>query len=54
MQVVERMPETSSMEEISQELALLAKIEKGLADAEDGRTQPHEAAERLVYRWSSK
>ena len=41
-QAVEQIPENASVEDAMERLVFLAKIERGLADAEAGRTLSHE------------
>ena len=41
-QAVEQLPENASVEDAMERLVFLAKIERGLADAEAGRTLSHE------------
>ena len=39
---VEGLPEDATIEDAMERLYFLAKVERGLADAEAGRTVPHE------------
>jgi predicted transcriptional regulator len=42
-QIIERLPEQVTWDDIMYELYVKQKIEEGLADIEAGRTVPHEA-----------
>lgn len=42
-QIIERLPEQATWDDIMYELYVKQKIEEGLADIEAGRTIPHEA-----------
>ncbi len=46
--------ETLTLDEISDEVALLAAIRKGEEAAEAGRVTPHEEVRRMVASWSTK
>ena len=52
--VLDRMPESSSLEEISEEIAILAAIRHGQADIDAGRFVSHEEAKRRSASWISK
>lgn len=48
-EAIRSLPEDASLEEAMERLLFLAKIEKGLADAEDGRTfSTDEVRQRLA------
>ena len=42
LQVIERLPDQASWDDIMYELYVKQKIEEGLADVEAGRTIPHD------------
>src|SRR5438874_2024910 len=44
---LDRMPETATLQEISEQLAILAGIRKGERDADEGRVVSHEEAKRM-------
>lgn len=54
IEAVRSLPETLTLDEISEEIALLAAIRKGEEAAEAGRITPHEEVRRMVASWSSK
>jgi len=50
--IVEHLPDDSSYDEILHELAFARMIERGLADAREGRTFEHEEIRRRARSWS--
>jgi predicted transcriptional regulator len=54
MEAVESMGEEKTFEEILEELAMLASLRRGLADADAGRVVTHEEMKRRVAQWTSK
>ena len=48
------MPEAASLQEISQEMAILAAIRLGEAAAEAGRVLTHEEVKRRSVVWTSR
>jgi predicted transcriptional regulator len=48
-----RLPENASLEEITEELCMMAAIRRGRADVAAGRTKTHEDAEHLLESWAS-
>jgi predicted transcriptional regulator len=48
-----RLPEAASLEEITEELHIMASIRRGRADIAAGRSQSHEEVERLVESWAT-
>lgn len=51
---LDQMPETITLQEISEEVAILAAIRRGEAAADAGRTISHEEMERRSAQWISK
>jgi predicted transcriptional regulator len=49
-----RMPESASLEQISEELAILAAIRKGERAAAEGRVASHEEVIRRSAAWTGK
>jgi predicted transcriptional regulator len=47
-EAAERLPETASVEEALERVLFLAKIDRGRADVEAGRTVPHEDVKRRL------
>ena len=55
LQTVKRLPANASIEDAMEKLLFLAKVEKGLNQAEAGRTIPHDRVkERMQNRLSSQ
>lgn len=50
-EVIARMPEDATFEDIQYHLYVLACIERGERDIADGKTLSHEEAERRLARW---
>jgi predicted transcriptional regulator len=48
-----RLPEGVSLEEITEELRIMASIRGGRADIAAGRSKSHEEVERLVESWAT-
>ena len=53
MDALQRLPEDASLEEISEELRIMASIRRGRADVAAGRTKTQEEAERLLESWAT-
>ena len=49
--LIERQPDDSSREEIVRELAFHVMVERGLADADAGRTITNAEVERRIRSW---
>lgn len=49
-----RLPENASLEEITEELRIMAAIRRGRADIVAGRTKTHEEAEQIVASWANE
>ena len=49
-----RMPESATLEEISEEMAILAAIRRGEAAADAGRTLTHEEVKQRSASWTVK
>lgn len=52
LQTIEELPDDSSYEEILRELAFARMVERGLADADAGRTISHEEMGRRIASWA--
>jgi len=48
-----RLPENASLDEITEELRIMAAIRRGRADVAAGRTKTHQEAKELVESWAS-
>jgi predicted transcriptional regulator len=52
LQLVHDQPEDSSYDEILRELAFARMVDRGLADAENGRTISHEEMKTRISSWA--
>ena len=50
LQVVERLPDTATLEDAIERLCFLAKVEEGLRQSDAGETVPHAEAIRQIRR----
>ncbi|MHB1422945.1 MAG: hypothetical protein ACYC3I_07085 [Gemmataceae bacterium] len=51
---LQRMPESATLDEISEELAILAAIRRGEAAADAGRTLAHAEVKKRSASWTGK
>ena len=51
LQLVERLDDDVSFEDIIYQLYVLEKIQRGLKDAQEGRVVSHEEAKQRLSRW---
>ena len=54
IEAIRQLPELVSFEEIAEEIAILAAIQKGELDADAGRTVPHDEVKKRLTSWISK
>lgn len=52
IQAIEELPDDSSYDQILRELAFARMVERGLADAEAGRSISHEEMGRRIESWA--
>ena len=52
LQLVQDQPEDSSYDEILRELAFARMVDRGLADAQSGRTISHEEMKARISSWA--
>ena len=50
LQVVERLPDTATLEDAIERLCFLAKVEEGLRQSDTGETVPHAEAVRQLCK----
>jgi predicted transcriptional regulator len=50
LQVVERLPDTATLEDAIERLCFLAKVEEGFRQSDAGETVPHTEAVRQIRR----
>ena len=49
-QLLDKLPDDCTLEDILYHLYVIQKVEQGLADVKDGRTIPHEEVEQALRR----
>ena len=54
IEAVRKLPETATIDDISEEVAILAAIRRGEKAADAGRVVPHDEVKRRVAAWKSK
>ena len=54
IEAVRRMPEAANLEQISEEIAILAAIRRGEEAADAGRVTPHDEVRKKLASWTSK
>lgn len=52
IQLIEKMPDDCTVEDILYELYLKQKVDKGLQDIKEGRVVKHEEVEQRMSKWS--
>jgi len=50
---LQRLPENATLEEITEELQIMAAVRRGRADVAAGRTKSHEEAQDLLESWAT-
>ena len=53
LDALQRLPETATLEEITEELRIMASVRRGRADIAAGRIKTQEEAERLLESWAT-
>jgi predicted transcriptional regulator len=53
LDALERLPEGASLDEITEELRIMAAIRRGRKDIAAGRTKTHQEVEQLVESWAT-
>lgn len=51
LQAIQSLPADASYEDAMERLLFLAKVERGLAQADAGKTIPHEKVKQKMKRW---
>ncbi len=52
IQLIEKMPDDCTVEDILYELYLKQEVDKGLQDIKEGRVVKHEEVEQRMSKWS--
>lgn len=53
LDALQRLPENASLEEIAEELRIMAAVRRGRNDVAAGRAKPHEEVQRIMESWAS-
>lgn len=53
LDALRRLPENASLEEITEELRIMAAIRRGREDVAAGRAKSHEETEQMLESWAS-
>lgn len=53
IEIIGRQPDDSSYDEILRELAFARMVQRGIADADAGRTVSHEEVKRKIESWQT-
>ena len=53
MDALKRLPENASLDEIAEELRIMASIRVGRSDVAAGRARPQREVERMLESWAS-
>jgi predicted transcriptional regulator len=53
LDALQRLPETASLDEITEELHIMASVRRGRADIGTGRMKTQEEADRLLESWAT-
>jgi predicted transcriptional regulator len=51
LQAIRSLPRDASIEDAMEKILFLAKVERGLAEAEAGKTIPHEKIRKKMAKW---
>jgi predicted transcriptional regulator len=54
IETINHLPEDASMEQIAEELQIMAALRKGKEDIRAGRTKTHAEVEQMFEAWISK
>jgi len=52
--LLNRLPDNCTLEDVQYHLYVLQKIERGLKDAEEGRVYTQEEVEKMMAKWLEK
>jgi predicted transcriptional regulator len=52
--LLKRLPDDCTLEDVQYHLYVLQKIERGLKDAEEGRVYSQEEVEKMMSKWLEK
>jgi predicted transcriptional regulator len=53
LDALQRLPESASLEEITEELRIMAAVRRGRADVAAGRSKTQQEVRELLHSWST-
>ena len=53
LDALQRLPESATLDEITEELRIMAAVRRGRDDIAAGRTKTHAEAEKLMESWAT-
>ena len=53
LDALQRLPESATIDEITEELRIMAAVRRGREDVANGRVKTHEQAEKLLESWAT-
>jgi predicted transcriptional regulator len=53
LDALQRLPENASLEEITEELRIMAAVRRGRADVAAGRAKPQQEVRDLMHSWAT-
>lgn len=54
IEAIRKLPDDSSIEEIVEEVVVLAAIQRGVEEADAGRTISHDEVKKRIQKWISR
>jgi predicted transcriptional regulator len=54
LDAVKKLPEDATIEDINEQIEILAAIQRGIEAADEGRVVSHEEVKRRLATWTSK
>ena len=51
LSTIQRLPEEATLEDVTDEIALLAALREGIRQANEGKTKPHDEVKALMNSW---
>lgn len=54
LETIQEMPETFTLQQISEEIAIMASLRQGRKDIDEGRFVTHDEMRNLVHQWTTK
>lgn len=54
LEAIQQLPTDVTYDDVLEEIAILAAIERGQQDVKEGRTIPHDEVKREAMQWTTK